>query len=66
MKTCQTYKKIYYQKRKEQARRQAIEWQHNFGYYCGDSLDVATWTEHWHKIGKRYGLLKEFKENGIL
>lgn len=56
-----------YQQRKEEAREQAIKWQHDFGnlnyYYYWSEL--ADWAEHFEKLGKRYGLLKEFRENGI-
>jgi len=52
--------------KKEEIKQQAQEWQHNFENYCNDWLDVATWAEHWRKLGKRYGLLTEFKENGII
>lgn len=55
-----------YKQKKEEIRQQAIEWQNNF----------ATNRMHWSSIfwdgvyfeqkGRRYGLLTEFKENGIL
>lgn len=57
-----------YQTKKEQARQKAIEWQ----------LEISArhtprrWGELWEeqveleKLGKNYGLLKEFKENGII
>ena len=54
-----------YQKGKTAARETAIEWQAenaNFQYSYGGSLILQ---EYFHKIGKRYGLLKEFRENGI-
>lgn len=55
----------YYQKRKEQIREQAIEWQHGFcnqNYYMSELYE---WQCHFAKLGKRYGLLREFHENGI-
>lgn len=58
-----------YKENKEAARRQAIDYQNTFGsvenmptYYS----DIIEANEHFEKIGKRYGLLKEFKENGML
>jgi hypothetical protein len=49
----------------EQARDQAIETQtlisnNNFSYY-----ELMFISEHFKKTGKKFGLLDEFKENGI-
>ena len=57
--------KITYEIRKEMARQEAIEWQngvakHNYSY--GELCEFAM---HFEKLGRRYGLLKEFRENGI-
>lgn len=54
-----------YYERKEEIRQQAIDWQlkccsHNYSY-----SELAEFTDYFYKIGKQYGLLKEFKENGI-
>lgn len=54
-----------YYERKEEIRQQAIEWQldfsnHNYSYY-----ELMEFGEYFYKLGKRYGLLKEFRENGI-
>ena len=52
-------------KTKEKARDQAIETQtiisdNNFSYY-----ELMVISEHIEKTGKKFGLLDEFKENGI-
>ena len=52
-------------KTKEQARDQAIETQiiisnNNFSY-----LELMVIVAHFEKTGKKFGLLNEFKENGI-
>lgn len=54
-----------YYERKEKIRQDAINWQlkccsNNYSY-----LELANWNDYFYKLGKRYGLLKEFKENGI-
>lgn len=55
----------YYNRLKESARKSAIEWQ----LTSGDN--PMSWNEHadvckrFYTLGKRYGLLKEFRENGI-
>lgn len=54
-----------YQKAKAKARNEAIEWQLDFcnhNYYMSESIEFANYFE---KLGKRYGLLREFRENGI-
>lgn len=55
-----------YTERKEQARNLAIEWQADFvnHNYSWQGLSIA--QEYFEKIGKRYGLLTEFRENGII
>jgi len=55
-----------YKERKEKAREKAIEWQLNFGNNNYSYYDLMLWENYFYKIGKRYGLLKEFKENGII
>ena len=54
-----------YQRRKEEIREQAIEWQHNFCDNNYDMLELANTQNNFAKLGKRYGLLREFHENGI-
>lgn len=53
-----------YQSRKESVRTLAIEWSNSdiegIDYY--DLQSVGLWFE---KMGKRYGLMEEFEENGI-
>lgn len=56
-----------YKERKEAIRNEAIEFQHSFvdgkqWYYS----EIAEITSYFEKQGKRYGLLTEFRENGII
>jgi len=57
----------YYQKRKLQLTEQAIDWQMKFSngevLYYSDLADACEYFTYW---GKRFGLLGEFKENGII
>lgn len=55
-----------YQKRKNAARQKVIEWQVDFGNYNYSYGELAEWSNYFEKLGKRYGLTKEFKENGII
>lgn len=55
-----------YQRRKETARMEAIDWQASAGdqnYSYGELADRVAYFE---KLGRRYGLLTEFRENGII
>ena len=54
-----------YQQFKAQAREQEIEWQNDFNNHNYHQSELAEQAKHFEKLGKRYGLLKEFKENGI-
>lgn len=51
---------------KEQARQKAIEWQLT---QCDKPIswgEVAYWCDLFYKLAKRFGLVREFKENGII
>ncbi len=54
-----------YEKKKAHAEQLAIDWQWNFNkrghswQYCID------WADRFERIGRKYGLLKVFRENGI-
>ena len=55
-----------YHEGKEAARQAAIDWQldfdnHNYSYY-----ELFEWQLYFYKLGCKYGLIKEFRENGIL
>ena len=54
----------YYDK-KEEIRQQAIDWQLDFSNHNYSWGELADFTSYFYKMGKRYGLLKEFRENGI-
>ena len=55
-----------YRERKEAAREQAIEFQLSHGDHSYSWGELATLGSYFEKMGKRYGLLKEFRENGII
>ena len=54
-----------YAKRKENARQIAIDWQLNESDYPYSYGGLAILTNYFYRLGKRYGLLKEFRMNGI-
>jgi hypothetical protein len=53
-------------KNKVQARDFAIEWQHNTSEQSLSYAELLYWKIYFEKIAKKFGLIKEFKENGIL
>lgn len=55
-----------YQQRKEEARQQAIDWQLKLANYNYSYGDLAYWGNYFEKLAKRFGLVKEFRENGII
>lgn len=54
-----------YAERKEAARQIAIDWQLNESDYPYSYGGMAILTDYFYRLGKRYGLLREFRENGI-
>lgn len=55
-----------YQEKKASAQELAIEWQTQFTGYSWSYSEIMEIDEYFYKIGKRYGLLKEFRENAII
>lgn len=56
-------KQSYYQKRKAEVREEAIEYS-----YSEEELsygELAEKNDYFERLGKRYGLLREFRENAI-
>ena len=55
-----------YAERKAKARDEAIEWQNEFSEKDHYMSEYVFWGNYFEKLGKRYGLLREFRENGII
>lgn len=55
-----------YQKAKESARNKAIEWQLDFNNHNYSYEELACYTEYFEVLARRYGLVKEFRRNGII
>lgn len=58
-------KQEYYQKQ-ARARDLAIEWQYNFANQKRSWWYCIEWRARFERIGKKYGLLREFRENCII
>ena len=58
-------KRNHYNRLKEAARKEAIEWLITSRDEPMSYSELAEVGEHFYTLGKRYGLLKEFRENCI-
>lgn len=54
-----------YQERKGSLKDIAIEWSNNFSQYNWSYGELAEIQDFFYEKGKKYGLLKEFRENAI-
>ena len=54
-----------YQQRKEAARQKAIDWQYEASEQDLSYGELAEAGNYFYKLGKRFGLLREFRENAI-
>ena len=55
-----------YSEKKEAARAEAQEWQAQFFAVVTSWEDCAKASAHFERLGRRYGLLREFRENAII
>jgi len=55
-----------YQQGKARARQQAIDFQIDSSKQNLSYGELANILEKFEKLGRRYGLLKEFRENGVI
>ena len=55
-----------YQINKEKARRVGIRWQLDFASQRYSYNELWHWQIKLEKLAKKFGLIKEFKENGII
>ena len=55
-----------YKMAKERVRNMAIEWLSDFENHDYSYSDLIYWEDHFRGLAKRYGLVREFEENGII
>lgn len=55
-----------YQKRKAAAREKAIDWQYDFANHNYSYAELAHFGNFFAKLTRRFGLTREFRENGII
>ena len=54
-----------YQEMKERVRQMAIDWQLDDANNNASYMELVEFGNLFYKLGKRFGLLTEFRENGI-
>ena len=54
-----------YQRGKERARREAMDWDAGVATRSMSYGELAIWQERFERLGRRHGLLREFRENAI-
>lgn len=55
-----------YQEKKEAARQEAIDWQYEAAEQDLSYGELAETQGRFERLGRRYGLLQEFRENAII
>lgn len=55
-----------YAEKKAQARQKAIDWQHEFSERVLSYGEIIAQAEKFRRLGKKYGLIREFRENAII
>lgn len=58
--------KLTYREKKEKLREKAMTWQHDFSNHNYSYGEIAEQQAYFEKEGKKLGLIREFRENGIL
>lgn len=59
--------KAYYQRMKRRARNTAVWFSNNAEEILAKHpIPLSDWMAHFHKIGKRYGLMREFAKIGVI
>ena len=58
--------KLTYSEKKAKLREEAISWQLDFSNHNYSQGELAEKLAYFEKEGKKFGLIKEFKENGII
>ena len=59
-------KKNIYRIKQAELREEAIDWQMNEEQYSYSMGELLEWFEYFTTEGRKWGLLREFRENGIL
>jgi hypothetical protein len=54
-----------HQQSKERVRNFAIEWQQDFPNHNYTWSEIQIYQDMFERLGRRFGLLQEFRENGI-
>ena len=64
--TCRRLERQSREEKKNILRDFAIEWQYRFGDFNYSYYELSGWQSFFEEYGKKYGLIREFRENGII
>jgi hypothetical protein len=53
-------------KSKDEARQLAIDWQTSWQDHPYSYEELFDWQQYFYSLAKKFNLIREFKENGIL
>lgn len=56
----------YYQAKKAAIREAAQDWQRSFESCLWSYGEIAEWQARFERLARRFGLVQEFRENGII
>jgi hypothetical protein len=55
-----------YKERKEKARQKAIGWEHEMSERDLSYKELIWYQQDFEKLARKYGLIREFRENAII
>lgn len=55
-----------YKQLKANAIQKVMDWKNDYCNHDYSWGELAYWSDYFGKLAKRYGLIKEFRENGII
>lgn len=58
--------KVEYIRKRSKAREEAQLWQNDFAKHSYSYAELMEFANYFERLAKRYGLVKEFRENGII
>ena len=58
--------KLTYSEKKAKLREEAARWQYDYSRHAYSYGELAEKQAYFENGGKKYGLMKEFRENGII
>lgn len=58
--------RLNYAEKKARLRNEAMQWQHDFANHSYSCSEIADRQAYFEREGRKYGLIREFRNNGII